>query len=510
MQYPPLHHSKLFLLAVATSLAAFLDALDLSIVNVALPMIAGDLDVSITDGTWAISSYSVTNAIVILLAGFIARRFGEVRFFCASLFFFVIFSIACATAPSFHALVFFRLCMGVSAGALIPLSQSILIRSFPKQKRALALGIWSIFYLLAPLSGPIIGGYVSELLGWRWLFYINVPLGGFSLFVCWTLLRHRETEYFKTPFDYVGVILLVIGVSCLQIFLDLGNNVGWFQSHKVVLLSLSSLIAMTIFVIWNITAKHPIIDLSLYKIRNYSVMSALSFVTFIAVYAVFIVYPMWLETEMSYTPIWAGLALMPFALLFFVFAPLVNLLIEKLHIDLRIYLVASFLVFAISCYLSSIYTIQASFASLLLPRIIIGCAFALFCIPSSLMAIADVDHHRLPMATALYSFPRTLGGGIGASVGMSILNIKKHVFYDQLRMHITNYNPQVFSVIDILKGRGMSEDASFAWIYAQTNSQSVMLGVNQFFLMVAFGCVVMIFCTWFAKPYFVPKKAEVH
>ena len=509
MHYPSLNHTKLWLLAIGVGLATFLEVLDLAITNVSLPVIAGDLGVSVFNGTWVISGYAVSNAIMILLAGSLARRFGEVRYFCVSIVLFIIFSSFCGLARNFSALVFFRVCQGASAGALVPLSQSLLLRNSPPNKRAILLGLWSVIFLIAPMIGPVLGGIISDTIGWRWLFYINIPLGIVALVICWSILRHRESERFKTPIDYIGFIFLVIGIGCLQIMLDQGNNFGWFHSARIVMLLIGSLLGITFFIIWTLTAKHPIIDLSLYKIRNFFVGSISVLFTFIVIFSALIIYPIWLETDMNYTAIWAGLAVMPFALLIVIGAPIVELLIHKFKVDLRILLSGSFLIFMISSLMSARYNTQASFLSLLPPRIIIGFALALFFVPGTMIAMSGIDHQRLAQASSLFNFPRILGTGMGASIGVAIMEAKKKIFYDQLMSHITHGNDQVAKIINILRTKGMSEVDSLGWIHDQVVSQATILGINEFYYILAFICLFLVITIWFTKPPFTSSETKV-
>lgn len=237
MNHPPLQGMRLVLVTLALSLAVFMEVLDTTIANVAVPVIAGDLGAATTQGTWVITSFAVANAISIPLTGFMARRFGEVKVFVWSVIGFVIMSWLCGIAHNLELLVLFRVLQGFVAGPLIPLSQSLLMASYPPQKRTLALALWAMTVVVAPVLGPILGGWISDNWHWGWIFFINVPIGIAAAFVAWRQLRHRETETERTPVDYVGLMLMVLGVGALQMMLDRGKELDWFSSTEIIVLA---------------------------------------------------------------------------------------------------------------------------------------------------------------------------------------------------------------------------------------------------------------------------------
>ncbi|HEY6984620.1 MAG TPA: DHA2 family efflux MFS transporter permease subunit, partial [Rhodanobacteraceae bacterium] len=220
---PPLHGAPLALLTVAVAFATFMEVLDITIVNVSVPHIAGSLAVSAQEGTWAISSYSLASAIMQPLSGWIGRRFGEVRAFCVSALLFVAMSTFCGLAVSMPMLVIGRLLQGAGSGPMVALSLSLLLNNYPNEKKGLALALWAMTVVVAPIFGPILGGYITDNYSWPWIFYINVPVGILAVIITWTLLRERESATMKAPIDMIGLLLLVVGVGCLQFMLDNGN-----------------------------------------------------------------------------------------------------------------------------------------------------------------------------------------------------------------------------------------------------------------------------------------------
>lgn len=238
MNYPPLQGVRLVLVTLALSLAVFMEVLDTTIANVAVPVIAGDLGAATTQGTWVITSFAVANAISVPLTGFMAKRFGEVKLFIASVVGFVLLSWLCGIAPNLQALVIFRVLQGFVAGPLIPLSQSLLMASYPPEKRTLALALWAMTVVVAPVLGPILGGWISDNWHWGWIFFINIPIGIISALIVLQQLRDRETEVVKTPIDYIGLVLMVVGVGALQMMLDRGKELDWFASGEIIVLGI--------------------------------------------------------------------------------------------------------------------------------------------------------------------------------------------------------------------------------------------------------------------------------
>src|SRR5580698_4145341 len=265
----PLRGAQLAFGTVALSLATFMNVLDTSIANVSLPSIAGDLGVSPDQGTWVITSFGVANAISLPLTGSLTRRFGQVRLFTTSVVLFVIASFLCALAPTLSLLILARVLQGAVAGPMIPLSQALLLSSYPKNRAGSALAMWSITTLVAPVVGPLLGGWITDNISWPWIFYINVPVGIAAAGATWMIFRKRETPTAKVPVDTVGLGLLVLWVGALQVMLDKGKDLDWFNSTQIVALAVVAAVAFVVFMIWELTEEHPIVDLHLFQRRNF-------------------------------------------------------------------------------------------------------------------------------------------------------------------------------------------------------------------------------------------------
>src|SRR6478672_6982550 len=266
---PPLTGSALVLGTIALSLATFMNVLDTSIANVSIPAISGDLGVSPSQGTWVITSFAVANAISVPLTGWLTQRFGPVRLFVMSILLFVVASWLCGLAPNIGMLIAFRVLQGFVAGPMIPLSQTLLLASYPRAKAGTAMAMWAMTVLVAPVAGPLLGGWITDNISWPWIFYINIPVGLFAAAVTWSIYHKRETPRVKRPIDGVGLALVFLWVGSLQIMLDKGKELDWFHSNTIITFAVLAVIALAVFIAWELTDDHPVVDIRLFARRNF-------------------------------------------------------------------------------------------------------------------------------------------------------------------------------------------------------------------------------------------------
>ena len=277
----PLHGIPLVLATVAVAAASFMNILDTTIAIVALPTIAGNLSATPSQSSWIITIYAVCVAVVLPLSGWITRRYGEVAVFIFAVLMFTFTSWLCAAAGSFNQLLLFRGMQGFSGGLLIPLSQSLLMRLYPPDKQGLALGIWGITSVVAPVAGPLLGGYLTDNHGWPSIFLINIPIGLIVAWICWSLLRPFETRRVREPVDLVGLLLLFVGVICFQMVLDRGHELDWLSSMQIRIMLVASILCFLLFLAWETGEEHPVVDLSLFRYRNFVVGTALISVVYL-------------------------------------------------------------------------------------------------------------------------------------------------------------------------------------------------------------------------------------
>ena len=386
---PPLQGGARILGTLAVSLAIFMNVLDTSIANVSIPAISGDLGVSPDQGTWVITSFGVANAISVPLTGWLTRRFGQVRLFTLSIFLFVIASFLCGLAPSIGMLIFFRVIQGAVAGPMIPLSQSLLMSSYPPAKQSTALGLWSLTSLTAPVAGPLLGGWITDNISWPWIFYINVPIGLFAGTLTWILYRRRETPTLRVPIDAIGLALLVTWVGSLQIMLDKGKDLDWFNSPQIIFLALLAVAAFVYFLIWEIHEEHPIVDLSLFKLRNFWVGTLCMLLAYGVFFGNLVLLPLWLQQYLGYTATNAGIVLAPVGLLAVVVTPYVAKLTNR--VDLRVIVTVSFTIFAIVMIMRSHFDTDVDVRTLLIPTVIQGAAMASFFVPLVTLSVSGLS-----------------------------------------------------------------------------------------------------------------------
>ena len=395
----PLKGSALVMGTLSLSLATFMNVLDSSIANVSLPSISGDLGVSISQGTWVITSFGVANAISVPLTGWLTQRFGAVRLFTASVILFVIASILCGLAPSIELLIAFRVLQGFVAGPMIPLSQTLLLSTYPPQKAGTALALWGVTTLVAPVAGPLLGGYITDNFTWPWIFYINIPVGMFAAGVTWSIYHKRETPIVKRPIDGIGLAMLVLWVGCLQVMLDKGKELDWFNSPTIVTLAVIVVIAFAVFVAWELTDAHPVVDIRLFARRNFLFGAATLAIAYGLFFGNVVLLPLWLQQYMGYTATDAGMALAPVGILAILLTPIVGKNVAKW--DPRWMATGAFIMFAVVLWMRSNFTSQTDFVTILVPTLIQGGAMAFFFIPLTTLTLAGLPPERIPAAAGL-------------------------------------------------------------------------------------------------------------
>lgn len=406
---------RFYLLIFALGLGTFIQILDIFVANVAIPSIANNFHVTIQQGTWIITSFAVSNAIVLPLTGWLAKRFGPITLFISATSLFSLASLLCGIATSFPALVTFRIFQGAVAGVLIPLSQTLLLSHAPKNMKGTALGFWSMVVVTAPLMGPVIGGWLTSTFGWRSVFYINVPIGFFSAFLTGWLLKGMENSKAKSSIDYIGLGLLAIGVGALQVFLDKGADLQWFSSTLITTLSVIALVSLICFVIWSQRVKHPVVNLSLFKDVNFRFATMVSASAYVMIFGTTVLIPLWLQTHMGYSPLKAGLAVMPSGILPIILSPIIGKFAHQM--SMRLLASMSLLVLSITNFWYSFFTDDVTLQMLMWPRFVLGLGVVLLFIPVFTLAMANVPKHDLAGASGLYNFVRIIAGaGVGTAL----------------------------------------------------------------------------------------------
>ncbi|CAJ3092095.1 EmrB/QacA family drug resistance transporter [Burkholderia pseudomallei] len=495
---PPLAGGQLILGTIAVSLAVFMNVLDTSIANVAIPTISGDLGVSSDQGTWVITSFAVANAISVPLTGWLTDRIGQVRLFLASIILFVISSWMCGLAPTLPFLLASRVLQGAVAGPMIPLSQALLLSSYPRAKAPMALALWSMTTLIAPVAGPILGGWISDNYSWPWIFYVNIPVGIAAAAVTWMIYRSRESAVRRAPIDGVGLALLVIWVGSLQIMLDKGKDLDWFASTTIVVLALTALIAFAFFVVWELTAEHPVVDLSLFRMRNFSGGTIALSVGYGLYFGNLVLLPLWLQTQIGYTATDAGLVMAPVGFFAILLSPLTGKFLSRT--DPRYIATAAFLTFALCFWMRSRYTTGVDEWSLMAPTFVQGIAMAGFFIPLVSITLSGLPGPRIPAASGLSNFVRIMCGGIGTSIFQTAWDHRNNFHHAQLVEQANPYNPTFNQAVTQMGQLGFTRDQAHGLINNMATQQAAQLGVNDLFYISAAIFVLLIALIWITKP----------
>lgn len=497
---PPFTGATLVLLTAGVSLATFMEVLDISIVNVAVYTISGNLGVSRTEGTMAISAYSMASAVMQPLTGSIARRFGEVKTFTMSVLLFVVFSSLCGFAASMPMLIVFRLCQGAVSGPMVPLSQTLLLNNYPVEKRPIAMALWAMMVVVAPIFGPIMGGWITDNYSWSWIFFINIPVGVFALLIAWSLLRDRESKTSIVKVDGLGLFLLAVGVGSLQFMLDNGNDYDWFSSKMILTLGLIAVVCLTFLIAWELMHDHPVVDLYLFKRRNFAVGVLCLFTGMFAFFGGTVVMPTWVQQVMSYTATWAGFAVAPIGIPAIFMSPLVGKFQHKF--DMRMIITTGFAIFAACSFWMSHFNADVSYFKLALPRMVMGCGIALFFVPVNQVILSGLPPAKVASASGLANFFRTIAMSVATAISTTLYTHRSIYHHAVLSEHTHTDARATTEWLNRVQQLGVPGKSLYAAMNQVVNGQAATLAIND-----VFWCFSLIFgfamlAIWFAKPPF--------
>lgn len=485
------------LVAAALALGTFMQVLDTTIANVSIPTIAGNLGVSSDQGTWVITSFAVANGISVPLTGWLMQRFGVVRTFAVSVLLFTLASFLCGIAWSLPSLIAFRILQGAVSGPMIPGSQALLLSIFPPHKKGTALAVWSMTTLVAPICGPILGGYISDNYSWPWIFLMNVPVGLFCAYVCWAGLKNRETPTRKLPIDGIGLGLLVVWVGSLQIMLDKGKDADWFNSGFIIVMALISLVGFIAFMIWELSEKYPIIDLSLFKNRNFGIGTLALCLGYAVFFGAVVLQPLWMQTWLGYNATWAGLIAAPSGMVAVLISPLVGKYITKL--DARLFATFSFGVFGISYFMRAGYTADASYHAYIMPLLVQGIAMAIFFIAMLSIILEGVPPQQIPAASGLSNFLRITAGSFAASITTTLWDNRSALHQTRLAEASSIYDANLREATSSLSSLGLTQPQSLAVLTRELGNQAHLMSIVDFFWLAGWLCWAIAGLVWFTR-----------
>jgi MFS transporter, DHA2 family, multidrug resistance protein len=499
-----------WLIAIVVALAAFMEVLDTSIANVALPHIAGNLGASNDESTWVLTSYLVSNAIVLPISGWLATLFGRKRFFMLCIVLFTISSLLCGAAPSLGMLIIFRVLQGAGGGGLQPMAQAILADTFPPQKRGLAFALYGITAVMAPTIGPTLGGWITDNYSWRWIFYINLPVGLIALFLVMRMVEDppylRRTNNAGIRVDYIGIALLALGVGALQIRLDKGQEDDWFGSHFIVTLTTISAISLISLVVWEFRQKAPVIDVHMFKSFNFAVSSVMMFFLGVLLFSSLVMMPQFLQTLMGYTATSAGLVLSGAGLVLLFEMPVVGQLTTKFPAK---YIMAfGWLCLAAGMYYSTQRVdLLISFRSAAWLRVAQSFGLGFLFVPITLAAYIGVAPEKGNSVSGLINFMRNIGSSVGTSMVTTMLERRSQFHQSILGYHATNYDPAFRAQIrglsqQLLHAGATPPDAqaqAYGRVYQSVQAQSQTLAYVDTYMLLAIAAAIMFVLAFIVK-----------
>ena len=487
-----------WIIAISVMLGTFMEVLDTTVVNVSLPHIAGNLSATPDEATWVLTSYLVSNAIVLPLTGWLANFFGRRRLLLMSVTGFTIFSFLCGIAPNLSTLIIFRIFQGATGGGLQPLSQAILMESFPPEKRGKAMAFWALGIVVAPMLGPVLGGWITDSYSWRWLFYINIPVGFAA--VTMVMLFIHDPAYIRRGeggIDYWGIGFLALGIGCLQVMLDKGQEEDWFGSHFILWLFVLCIIGFVLFLIRELSTAHPVVQLGVFKNRSYATGVFLMTVLGFVLYGSTVLLPLWLQTLMGYSALEAGMALLPRGLGSFLFMPIVGILMSK--VEPRKLLAAGLVVAGYSLYALSRLNTNAGYWDIFWPQLLQGASMGLLFVPLTTITNDPIPREQMGNATSLFNLMRNIGASIGIAsvVTMNARQLQRHI--NDLGAHVNPYSQQAHDLFQKLVAGFIANGGdpptaakkAYAAIFGMVQQQAAMMSFNDVFFVLA---VMFILC----------------
>ena len=484
-----------WLVTLTVMLPTLIEIIDTSVVNVSLDHIRGSLSAGIDEATWTITAYLVSNAIIIPITGWLSRLIGRKNYLILSVGLFTVSSFLCGSAWSLRSLIFFRILQGIGGGALQPLSQSILLETYPPKEHGMAMAIFGIGAMFGPIVGPLLGGWVSDNWSWRWIFYINIPIGILSIILA--LIAIQDPPYMKRvkmKIDYIGLTLLALGFGSLQFVLDKGQSEDWFSSSLIVTFSIITVMSLVLLTIVELYSENPVLNLKLLKDRTFSTGNIIMFFAFFNLFASIILLPIYLQTLMGYTAFLSGVVLGPGGVATMIAMPIAGKLVEKKKG--RMVLTAGIILSAYSTYLMSKFNLQTDFWTLVWPRIVLGVGMGFLFVPLITLTLSHIPRESMTEATAMNSLLRNIGGSVGTAFVTTVLARRGQLHHLRLIERLTPFD-QVYQsskahISQLLSSFGLQHISPDALIFGELNKQAGMLAFNDGFLIVSITLIAVL------------------
>jgi len=483
---------KLVTLATAVIMSSSMQSLDGTIANVALPHVQGSMSASIDQIAWVLTSYVVASAICTPLSGFLASRFGRKNIILASLFGFTVASLLCGAAQTLPQIVAFRLLQGAAGAFLLPMSQSILLDIYPPEKHGTAMATWNTGIMIAPILGPTIGGYLTDMYSWRWVFYINLPIGIFCMAGIAMLLPESKREH-RMQFDTLGFFFIGTAIGALQLFLDRGTMLDWFNSTEIVLEACIAVIAGYLFVVHMCTAQNPFLSREAFKDWSYVIGLFLTFCAFVVMFATTAVTPLLLQGLLGYPAFTAGMLMLPRGIIGIASALIAGRLVSV--IDARYLVIGGLLIMALSTWHMSTFTLEAGIEDYLWNGVIGGIGAGFVFVPLTTIMFATLKPQYRTEAASMFGLVRSVGGGFGISMIATTLARLTQVNHETISGHITPYNPALRDIAEFAPRSPLGATI----LDAEINRQATMVAYLDVFLLMTYMMIFMAIVVLFAR-----------
>jgi DHA2 family multidrug resistance protein len=488
-----------WIVAASVMLATFMEVLDTSVANVALPHISGNLSATTEESTWVLTSYLVSNAIILPATNWLARYFGRKRFLIVCIIIFTAASALCGAATSLGMLIFARVMQGAGGGALQPIAQSVLLESFPPERRGQAMAVFGLGIVVAPIIGPTLGGWITDNYSWRWIFYINVPVGALAVFMAKTFVEDPPYIRAQRPgrIDYVGFGLMALGLAALQLILDLGQQEDWFESAFILRTAVLAVAALVAFVVWELRSDEPIVNLRVLGNRNFAVGVMLITVMGVVLYGSIALLPLFLQTLMGYPATASGMAVSPRG-----FGSILSMLVVGRlvgRVDGRWLIMFGFAVLAYSTWMLAGLNLDIAMSNVVWPNIVSGCAMGFIFVPLTTMAMGTLPNEQLGNASGVYNLMRNTGGSIGIAAMTTMLARSAQTHQTNIAAHMTAYDPvfqqrlqQIAAALSLRGGGSGATQQALASIYGVVLRQSMLMAFIDNFRLLAFLSLICV------------------
>ena len=494
--------SNKWLIVITVMLPTIMEIIDTSVANVALPYMQGSLNAGTEEITWVLTSYLVSNAVVLPMTGWLSRTFGRKRFLLTCIILFTISSVLCGAAPNLGALIFFRILQGAAGGALIPISQAILLETFPPQQHGIAMAIFGVGAMTGPIVGPALGGWITDQMNWRWIFYINIPVGLLASLMCAFFIF--DPPYLKAgsdkklKVDYWGLALLTISMGALQVVLDKGQQEDWFNSSFIISFSIITIISLAALIWVELTHEQPIVNLRLFKNISFSAGNLIMFIVGFCLYSSIMLIPLFLQTLMGYSATDAGMVMAPGGVATLVTMPFVGAMLQKY--DGRKVVFVGLIISAASMFIMQGLNLEASYWAFVWPRIVLGVGLAMIFVPLTTVTLSGISRMEMGNATGVFNLLRNIGGSVGIAIAATLLSRLSQFYQNTLVPHINQYNPAFqFRFNEIKQGliaKGMAieqaDKAAIGMIYGMVQKQAGALAYNRIFFIVGLAFLAII------------------